>query len=66
MALTNMTTRKKCTRNFQNEAVELFSPECPGGCVGRGEGWASGPLGNWLKKNREEHPEKFDTGEQVP
>ena len=60
-----MTTRKKYTRKFKDEAVELFlASDLPITQVAANIGVKAGTLGNWIKKYREENPEKFDTGEQ--
>lgn len=58
-----MTTRKKYTRKFKDEAVELFlASDLPIAQVAAKVGVKAGTLGNWIKKYREANPEKFDTG----
>lgn len=58
------TTRKKYTQRFKNDAVELFlASDLPITQVASNVGVKAGTLGNWIKKYRQEHPEKFDTGQ---
>ncbi|SDR93520.1 transposase [Brevibacterium sandarakinum] len=59
------TTRKKYTQKFKDEAVELFlASDLPITHVASNVGVKAGTLGNWIKKYREDNPEKFDTGQQ--
>lgn len=59
------TTRKKYSKKFKDEAVELFlASDLPIAHVASNVGVKAGTLGNWIKKYREDNPEKFDTGQQ--
>lgn len=61
------TTRKKYTQRFRNDAVELFlASDLPITQVASNVGVKAGTLGNWIKKYRQDHPEKFDTGQPEP
>ncbi|WP_166827747.1 transposase [Brevibacterium limosum] len=58
------TSRKKYTQKFKEDAVELFlTSDRPIVQVAESVGVKAGTLGNWIKKYRAEHPEKFATDE---
>ena len=58
------TSRKKYTQKFKDDAVELFlTSDRPIVEVAESVGVKAGTLGNWIKKYRAEHPEKFATEE---
>jgi len=54
------TSRKKYTQKFKDDAVELFlASDRPIAHVAESVGVKAGTLGNWIKKYRAQHPEKF-------
>lgn len=58
------TSRKKYSQEFKDDAVELFlSSGKPIAEIGKSLGVNAGTLGNWIKKCRLEHPERFATQE---
>ncbi|WP_427135073.1 transposase [Pseudarthrobacter sp. S9] len=60
-----MTVRKKYTQQFRDEAVELvISSGRPIAQVCVDIGVNVGTLGNWVRKFREDHPERFAAGEE--
>lgn len=63
-----MTDRKKYTQQFRDEAVELvISSGRPIAQVCVDIGVNVGTLGNWVRRYREDHPERFAAGgEKTP
>ena len=60
-----MTDRKKYTQQFKDEAVELvisFSRPISQVCLEIGV--LEGTLGNWVRKYRENHPERVTAGQE--
>lgn len=57
-------SRKKYSQKYKDDAVELFlTSGKPIAEIAESLGVNAGTLGNWIKKYRIEHPEKFTTEE---
>lgn len=62
-----MTERKKYSQQFKDDAVELvLSSDRPIAQVAIETGIKEGTLGNWVRKYRQAHPERFAGQEKEP
>lgn len=62
-----MTDRKKYSQKYKDDAAELvLSSGRPIAQVCVDIGVNEGTLGNWVRKYRQEHPERFATEEKAP
>lgn len=62
-----MTERRKYTDKFKDDAAELvLSSGRPIAQVAVDIGVNEGTLGNWVRKYREEHPDRFAGEEKAP